>query len=100
MFKQVRRVGKVPTDQAARDAENRSKLQAEFPPLEPASSTPILSEPLREAIIRSRKSIRRLATEAKVSQVVLEQFMSGQRDLRLATAERLASLLGLRLVAV
>ena len=89
MFKRVSRTGKVSTDQAARDAELRHKIRGEFPPLEPSSAPPILSEPLKEAITRSGKSTRRLAKEAKVSHVILEQFMAGQRDLRLATAERL-----------
>jgi len=40
-----------------------------------------------------------LAEEANVSPVVLTQFLAGQRDLRLATAEKLVELLGLRLVA-
>jgi hypothetical protein len=38
-----------------------------------------------------------LAKQAKVSEVVLQQFLDGQRDLRLATAERLAQVLGLKL---
>ena len=43
--------------------------------------------------------ILRLAKEAKVSEIVLRQFLDGERDLRLATAERLMGILHLKLVA-
>jgi hypothetical protein len=85
--------------EATRDNEIRRQIQAEFPPLQAEPSPPVLSEPLRKAIKRSRKSVRRLAEEANVSAVVLNQFLAGQRDLRLSTAEKLVELLGLRLVA-
>jgi transcriptional regulator with XRE-family HTH domain len=58
-----------------------------------------LSEPLREAITHCGKTVRRLAKDAKVSEIVLQQFLNGERDLRLATAERLALILNLKLVA-
>jgi plasmid maintenance system antidote protein VapI len=72
---------------------------AEFPPLEAAPDSPVLSEPLRDAIGQSGKPVRKLAKQAKVSEIVLQQFLDGERDLRLATAERLAQILGLKLVA-
>ncbi|MBO0700936.1 MAG: helix-turn-helix transcriptional regulator [Zavarzinella sp.] len=71
----------------------------EFPPLEAQSESPVLSDPLKKAIAQSRKSIAELAKEANVSHIVLTQFLAGERDLRLATAEKLAHLLGLKLVA-
>jgi len=97
-FKRMRRTGKLSAEEAARDREIRRQVQEEFPPLEGEPVAAILSDPLREAIKRSRKSVRRLATDARVSEVVLQQFMDGERDLRLATAERLAQILKLKLV--
>jgi hypothetical protein len=100
LFKRIRRKGRLSPEEVARDREIRRKVMEEFPPLEPKPDLPILSEPLREAIHHSGKSVRRLAKEAKVSAILLQQFVDGERDLRLATAERLAQILGLKLVAV
>jgi ribosome-binding protein aMBF1 (putative translation factor) len=99
-FKRTYRSGKLSVEQAAHDEEIRRKVQAEFPPLEADSVAPVLSDPLKKAIVDSRKSVRQLAKEANVSKVVLTQFLAGQRDLRLATAEKLAHALGLKLVAI
>jgi ribosome-binding protein aMBF1 (putative translation factor) len=99
-FKRIRRVGKLSPQEAARDREIRRKIMEEFPPLEAEPDSPILSDPLRDAITHSGKSVRQLAKQAKVSEIVLQQFLDGQRDLRLATAERLAQILGLKLVAI
>jgi hypothetical protein len=98
-FKHVYRTDRLSAQEAARYREIRRKVQEEFPPLEPEPSLPILSGPLREAIVQSGKSAGRLAKEAKVSEIVLQQFLAGERDLRLATAERLALVLKLKLVA-
>src|SRR5580692_1905739 len=98
-FKRLPRTGKLTAEEAARDKESRHKIEAEFPPLETPSASPILSDPLREAIVQSSKTVQQLAHEAGVSQTVVTQFLSGQRDLRLATAEKLAGVLGLRLIA-
>lgn len=98
-FKRIRRIGKRSSAEAARDEEIRRKVQAEFPPLETESNAPVLSHPLKEAIVHSKKTVRQLAKDANVSQVVLKQFLGGERDLRLASAEKLAHALGLKLVA-
>ncbi len=99
-FKRIRRNGRLSPEEVARDREVRRKIEKEFPPLEPKPASPILSETLREAINHSGKAVRRLAKEAKVSEIVLQQFLDGERDLRLATAERLAQILKLKLVAI
>ena len=98
--KRIYRVGKLSPQQAARDREIRRKVMEEFPPLEGEPESPLLSDPLREAIGQSGKSVPKLAKQAKVSAIVLQQFLDGKRDLRLATAERLAQVLGLKLVAI
>src|SRR5438128_171446 len=98
-FKRIHRSGKLSPQEAARDREIRRKVMEEFPPLEREPDAPVLSDPLRAAIAQSGQSVHRLAKEAKVSAIVLQQFLDGQRDLRLATAERLVQVLGLKLVA-
>src|SRR5437879_5086783 len=99
-FKHIHRTERLSPQEAARYREIRRKVMEEFPPLEPAPASPVLSEPLREAIHHSGKSVGRLAKEAKVSEIILQQFLNGERDLRLATAERLALVLKLKLVAI
>ena len=98
-FKRIHRPDKLSAQEVAREKEIRRAIEAEFPPLEEAPKSPVLSNPLREAITRSGKSVRKLGSEAGVSEIVLKQFLKGERDLRLATAERLAQILGLKLVA-
>jgi hypothetical protein len=98
-FKRVLRTGKVSPGQAARDREVRRRIMEEFPPLEAHADSSLLSDPLRAAIAQSGKSVRQVAKQAKVSEIVLQQFVNGERDLRLATAERLAQILRLKLVA-
>jgi hypothetical protein len=98
-FKRVRRTGKLSAAEVARDEKIRRKVQVEFPPLEAESASPVLSDPLKEAIARSKKTVRELAMDANISEVVLKQFLAGHRDLRLATAEKLAHALGMKLVA-
>src|SRR5436190_12735232 len=87
--RRVYRTGKRSAQEIARDREVRRKVMEEFPPLEAAPESHGLSGPLRESIAQCGKSAARLAKEAKVSEVVLRQFLDGERDLRLATAERL-----------
>ena len=98
-LKRKHRSGKLSAEEAARDDEIRRQVQAEYPPLEAESDSSILSDPLKKAIEQSRKTVRQLAKEANVSHVVLTQFLAGERDLRLTTAEKLAQILRLRLVA-
>jgi len=99
IFKRIHRTGRLSPQEAARDREIRRKVMEEFPPLEAEPDSPVLSDPLRDAITHSGKSVHRLAEQAKVSEIVLQQFLDGQRDLRLATAGRLAKILRLKLVA-
>ena len=52
---------------------------------------------LRVAIRNSGKTVYRIALESGVSHPVILRFLSGERDIRLATAEKLAAALGLTL---
>ncbi|NQT15891.1 MAG: helix-turn-helix transcriptional regulator [Planctomycetes bacterium] len=53
---------------------------------------------LRAAIRNSGKTVYRLAQDSGVAHPVILRFLSGERDIRLETAEKLAATLGLRLV--
>lgn len=86
----------VTPEEFARDEQLRKKIQSEFPPVEPtAVESGGLSEILKQAIQSSDKSVYQICKEAGVSQIVVSRFLSGERDIRLATADRLAKALGL-----
>lgn len=97
-LKRVMRSGKLPTDQAAKDREIRRKIQEEFPP---ASIPPIphpISASLKRAIEKSSLSVYEIAKRAHVSQIMISRFLSGERDIRMATADKLANVLNLKLL--
>ncbi len=68
------------------------------PSRQPRLWRPTLSESLREAIRNSPMSVYRLAKEAGVAPAVITRFLKGERDLRLATVEKIAEVLQLELV--
>lgn len=95
-FTRRTRSSRLTDEEAARDAELRRKIVAEFPPAEPeASECGALSNVLKAAIQTSSKSVYQICKDAGVSQIVVSRFLSGERDIRLATADRLAEALGL-----
>ena len=49
-----------------------------------------ISDALRRAILASPKSVYQIHKEAGISQIVSSRFVSGERDIRHATADRLA----------
>ena len=57
-----------------------------------------LSDRLRDAIQSSGMTCYALANKAGLSQSVLSRFTSGERDISLGTAGKLADVLGLELV--
>ena len=97
-LKRVIRSGKLSKDQIAKDREIRRKVQEEFPP---APTPPIpqpISESLKRAIEESDLSVYEIAKRAHVSQIMISRFLSGERDIRMATADKLANVLGLKLL--
>ena len=56
-----------------------------------------LPEKLRTTIRKSGKTVYRVAVESGVSHPIILRFLSGERDIRLETAEKLAATLGLGL---
>jgi DNA-binding phage protein len=101
MTKKIERVfreGRLSADEVARDEEVRRKVQAEFPPAAPrGNAAGRLSQALRDALRASDKSMYQIAQDAGVSQIVVSRFVSGERDIRMATADKLAEALGLKL---
>jgi transcriptional regulator with XRE-family HTH domain len=98
-FERVFRDRPLTPEEFARDEAIRRKVREEFPPArsEEAFRSDSLSAALREAIRGSDKSVYQIAKEADVSQIVISRFLSGERDIRMATADKLAGALGLRL---
>jgi transcriptional regulator with XRE-family HTH domain len=88
-------------EEVARDEEVRRKVQREFPPAQSKSSASpgLLSGALKDAIHASDKTEYQIAKDAGVSQIVISRFLSGERDIRMATADKLAHVLGLKLGA-
>lgn len=58
-----------------------------------------ISEKLKRAIHNDERTSYRLASDAGVRQQVIDRFIAGERDIRLATAAKLAKVLGLDLAA-
>ena len=56
-----------------------------------------LQDVIKAGIRRSGKTLYRLAQESGVSQPIIYRFISGERDIRLETADKLAAVLGLKL---
>ncbi len=98
-WKRIFRKEKLTPAQVARDRKLRRLIEAEFPPLSRPVLSASLSASLKKAMKRSPKTRYQLAKEAGVSQIMVSRFLSGKRDIRLATADRLAHVLGLKLVA-
>jgi hypothetical protein len=86
-------------EEAAADDKTRKRIFAEFPPKAAltSSDSTSLSELLKKSIRESTKSIDQMASEAGVPATLITSFLSGQRDIHLATADKLAISLGLEL---
>ena len=104
MAKKIERVFRermLTAEKIARDQEVRRKVQVEFPPAQSTTSlSGRLSQALRDALRSSEKSMYQIAQDAGVSQIVVSRFLSGERDIRMATADKLAEALGLKLASV
>ncbi len=73
-------------------------MQDEFPPVPEEPIPNSLSDALKRAIQESEMTVYQIAREAHVSQIIISRFLSGERDIRMATADKLANALGLKLV--
>lgn len=95
----VMRSGRLSAEQVATDRESRRKIQEEFPPVPETAIPNPLSEALKRAIQESEMTVYQIAKKAHVSQIVISRFLSGERDIRMGTADKLANVLGLELMA-
>ena len=100
-IERVIRKRRLTPEEIAKDEEIRRQVQEEFPPAPESCRTGpgTLSTALRDAIRRSEMSAYQIAKAANVSQIVVSRFLSGERDIRMETADRLAEVLGLKLGA-
>ena len=98
--RRVRRSGRVSREQAARDEQVRREVRAEFPPRRAEPLGASLSEALKAAVRGSELTAYEIAKRAGISQIMISRFLSGERDIRLATADKLAGALGLKLIPV
>jgi len=98
-LQRVIRTRRLTPEEVAKDDAIQRQVEAEFPPA--GASQPAgpgsLSEALRAAIRGSGKSVYQIAKAANVSQIVVSRFLSGERDIRMQTADRLAESLHLKL---
>lgn len=86
--------------EVASDEAIRNKVTTEFPPVNLAArELGGFSEALRSAIQASPKSVYQICKETGISQIVVSRFLAGERDIRLATADRLAKVLGIEVVS-
>jgi hypothetical protein len=100
-FERVFRQGRLSADEVARDEAIRRQVCAEFPPAAPSDTRAGgLSQALREALRASDKPIEQLAQDAGVAPIVLTRFLCGERDIHMATADKLALALGVTLAKV
>lgn len=58
-----------------------------------------VSDRLREAIRESNKTMYEVAKEAGVDYSIVRRFLNDERDMKLATADRLAAYFGLELTS-
>jgi hypothetical protein len=104
MAKKVQRVFRdrpLSADEIREDAVLREKIEREFPPKAGATSiqSDSLSDLLRRSISESGRSVEEIASDSGISSIVIAGFVSGTRDIHMATADRLARSLGLEVTA-
>jgi predicted transcriptional regulator len=56
-----------------------------------------MADRLRKAIQESKKTVNAIAVESEIPQPVLYRFVTGERDLKLTTVQKLADYFGLEL---
>jgi len=96
-LRRVRRARHQSSAEVASDEAIRRKVRAEFPPVGPEPLGNSLSVALKQAIRASTMSEYQIAKRAGISQIIVSRFLSGERDIRLATADKLAQALGMKL---
>jgi ribosome-binding protein aMBF1 (putative translation factor) len=100
-IERVMRSSRLTPEEVEKDSEIRRQVEREFPPARAGERavSGILSQGLRSAIQNSGRSVYQISKEANVSQIVISRFLSGERDIRMETADRLADVLGIKIMA-
>jgi hypothetical protein len=105
-LERIYRKGPITAAEANEDAEIRRQVQAEFPPIERGGnrlstdeSRTKISGLLKRCIRDSGKSVEMIARESGLSELLIRSFLAGERDIHVATADKLAESLGLNLTA-
>lgn len=97
-IERVFRDRRLSPEEVAEDNRVRRQVEQEYPPSPPVKQAAgRISESLRESIRASGKTVDEVSAAAHVSPAVVTQFLGGQRDIHLATADRIAETLGLTL---
>ena len=99
-FRRIIRDRQLTEEEIVADEQIRSQVMQEFPPTDSAvPQAGCISEALRRALRSSPKSIYQICKETEISQIVVSRFLSGERDIRLTTADRLAKALGIEVAS-
>jgi hypothetical protein len=99
-LERVFRDRKLTPEEIARDEEVRRRVKEEYPPAKAAFTSGPLSETLRQAIRASGRSVAQIAADSGVAPIVVSRFLSGEGDIHMATADKLAEALCLKVAAV
>jgi hypothetical protein len=98
-LQRVIRTRRLTAEEVANDREVRRKVMEEFPPaarvMEPLPQS--IADSLKQAIRESGRSAYQISKESGIAQIVITRFLSGERDIRMATADKLARALHLQL---
>ena len=99
-IQRIYRTGPRSAEEVARDKEIRRHVQTEFPPVARSNhASGQLSRALKDALRASNKTPFQIAQDAGVSQVLLSRFLSGELDIHMETADKLAEAIGLKLAS-
>jgi hypothetical protein len=100
-LQRITRTRRLTPEEAANDREVRRKVMEEFPPpprvMEPVSQS--ISDSLKQAIRESGRSVYQISKDSGIAQIVIVRFLSGERDIRMATADWLARVLNMHFAA-
>ena len=106
MSKPKRIAGQLTTEQQAKLHRNRRRIARELPELQArdqmrreASEERTLTGDLRRIIHASPLSLADIAAKVQIPILPLDEFLTGERTLRSDVLDRLASSMGLELVA-
>jgi hypothetical protein len=100
-LQRIARTRPLTAEEVANDQEVRRKVMEEFPPaprvMEPVPQS--IADSLKQAIRESDRSVYQISKESGIAQIVIARFLSGERDIRMATADKLARALNLQLTS-